>query len=79
MGQYNENHKKKKIKEELKKCIESEEYFRENYVEVINPELYDDALPKIKEGFEGKVIITSTPLGNNYFFDLWEKSKKDSK
>lgn len=78
MGQYNENHKKKKIKEELQKCIESLEYFRENYTDVIDPTLYEKALPKI-EGLEGKVIITSTPLGNNHFKELWDKSKKDSK
>jgi hypothetical protein len=79
MGQYNENHKKKKIREELKKCIESEEYFRENYIDVIDPILYEKAFPKINEGFDGKVIITSTPLGNNHFKELWEKSKKDPK
>jgi hypothetical protein len=78
MGQYNENHKKKKIKEELQKCIESLEYFRENYTDVIDPTLYEKTLPKI-EGFEGKVIITSTPIGNNHFKELWDKSKKDSK
>jgi hypothetical protein len=78
MGQYNENHKKKKIREELKKCIESEEYFRKNYIDILDSELYKKALPKI-EGFEGKVIITSTPLGNNHFKELWEKSKKDPK
>lgn len=76
MGQYNENHKKKKIKKELKKCIDSIDYFRENYIDVIDPLLYEKAFPKI-EGFEGKVIITSTPLGNNQFKELWEKSKKD--
>ena len=78
MGQYNENHKKKKIKEELQKCIEAPEYFRENYTDVIDPTLYEKALPKI-EGLEGKVIITSTPLGNNHFKELCHKSKTDSK
>ncbi len=78
MGQYNENHKKKKIKKEIQKCIESPEYFRENYIGNIDPETYEKALPKIKEGFEGKVIITSTPRGDTHFKDLWEKSKKDS-
>jgi hypothetical protein len=78
MGQYNENHKKKKIKEELKKCIESEEYFRENYIGIIDPATYEKAFPKI-EGFGGKVIITSAPEGNNHFKELWEKSKKDPK
>jgi hypothetical protein len=77
MGQYNENHKKKEIKKELKKCIDSIDYFRKNYINTIDPILYEKALPKI-EGSEGKAIITSTPLGNNHFKELWEKSKKDS-
>ena len=79
MGQYNENHKKKKIKKEIQKCIESPEYFRENYIGNIDPETYEKAFHKISEGFEGKVIITSTPLGNNHFKELWKKSKKDPK
>ncbi len=79
MGQYNENHKKKKIRGELKKCIESEEYFRENYIGGINPEAYEKVFPKIEEDFEGKVIITSTPTGDNYFKQLWDGIKKDSK
>ena len=79
MGQYNEKHREKKIKEELKKCIESPDYFRENYIGEIDPELYERVFPKIKEGFEGKVIITSTPSGDSHFKKLWDDDKKDSK
>jgi hypothetical protein len=77
MGKYNENHKKKKIKEKLKKCIDSVDYFRQTYCHDMDPILWENAMPKI-EGLKGKIIITSTPAGNNYFKELWDKSKKDS-
>jgi hypothetical protein len=44
----------------------------------MDPILWEKSMPKI-EGLDGKIIITSTPTGNNYFKELWDKNKKDSK
>lgn len=43
----------------------------------ITEEMYKAAFPKI-DGIDGKqVIITSTPAGENHFYDLYKKSFKN--
>lgn len=77
-----------KIKEEMEKCKASPQYFFDNYCRISQEhdlppcepeklkELWESAMPKLKNSeMSGKVIITSTPVGNNFFFDLFLKGK----
>ena len=78
-----------KMKEEMEKCKNSPQYFFDNYCNVSADDLpttdpdtlkkiWDAARPSLLkvEGLEGKIIITSTPGGSNYFHDLYIKSQK---
>lgn len=75
-----------KIKEEMEKCKNSPQYFFDNYCNVSADDLptanldtikklWDAAMPHLSK-VKGKIIITSTPGGSNYFYDLYIKSQK---
>jgi hypothetical protein len=75
-----------KIREEMERCKNSPKYFFDNYCNVsadeipitdpeVIKEIWDAARPVLSNA-DKKIIITSTPTGGNFFYDLYIKSKK---
>ena len=78
-----------KMGEEMERCKNSPQYFFDNYWHVTADDLPTSDPDTIKklwdaagadlskvDDLEGKIIITSTPQGPNYFYDLYIKSQK---
>lgn len=63
------------MKEQLKGKDPSHNYTTDPDIQDIPPEIlkamWDKALPKL-EGIKGKIIITGTPLGSQYYKEVYE-------
>ena len=69
---------KKNIEEEINKCKNDPYYFYVNYTECpgikLTREDFESIYNSIVPNENGKVIITSTPKGENFYYDVYLKN-----